>query len=89
MDKNTITGFVLIALIFIGFGWYNQPSEEQLAEAAKQDSIAQVMAAQAEKEKAAAVAKQEKKLAEQKADSTALFFPALCGEAKDIVLKNG
>ena len=89
MDKNTITGFVLIALIFIGFGWYNQPSEEQLAEAAKQDSIAQVMAAQAEKEKAAAVAKQEKKLAEQKTDSTALFFPALCGEAKDIVLKNG
>ena len=89
MDKNTITGFVLIALIFIGFGWYNQPSEEQLAEAAKKDSIAQVQTEKAEKKKAAAIEKQEKKLAEQKADSSALFFSALSGEAKDIVLKNG
>ena len=23
MDKNTITGFVLIALVFIGFSWYS------------------------------------------------------------------
>ena len=40
MDKNTITGFVLIAAVLIGFGWYNQPSAEQIAEAARQDSIA-------------------------------------------------
>ena len=27
MDKNTITGFVLIALILFGFAWWQQPSE--------------------------------------------------------------
>ena len=29
MDKNTITGFVLIALILFGFAWWQHPSEEQ------------------------------------------------------------
>ena len=44
MDKNTITGFVLIALVLIGFSWYSQPSEEEIAqmkEIARQDSIVQ------------------------------------------------
>ena len=39
MDKNTILGFVLIAAVLIGFSWYNQPSSEELAAQAKQDSI--------------------------------------------------
>ena len=30
MDKNTITGFILIALVVIGFSWYSQPSKEEL-----------------------------------------------------------
>ena len=43
MDKNTITGFILIALVLIGFSWYSRPSEEQMAEMARQeDSIARV-----------------------------------------------
>jgi YidC/Oxa1 family membrane protein insertase len=43
MDKNTITGFVLIFLILVTFSYYNRPSEEQLAAAKRQnDSIAQV-----------------------------------------------
>ena len=42
MDKNTITGFILIAAILIVFSWWNQPSEEQVAELRKQDSIAAV-----------------------------------------------
>lgn len=43
MDKNTITGFILIFLVFFGFYWYNQPTEEQLvAQQRYQDSIAQV-----------------------------------------------
>ena len=29
MDKNTVTGFILIALVLIGFSWYSQPSAEQ------------------------------------------------------------
>ena len=31
MDKNTILGFVLIALIVIGFSQLNKPSEKELA----------------------------------------------------------
>jgi YidC/Oxa1 family membrane protein insertase len=41
MDKNTIIGFVLIALIFIGFTQLNKPSEKQLADQKRyNDSIA-------------------------------------------------
>ena len=42
MDKNTITGFVLIALVLILFSWWSRPSEAQLQEMARRDSIAQV-----------------------------------------------
>ena len=48
MDKNTITGFVLIALVLIGFNWISRPSQEELAEMARQDSIAAVQKQQAE-----------------------------------------
>ena len=40
MNKDTIIGFVLIALVLIGFSWYNQPSAEEIEAARKQDSIA-------------------------------------------------
>ena len=30
MDKNTVIGFILIALILIGFGWMNRPSQEEI-----------------------------------------------------------
>jgi len=43
MDKNTILGFVLIALIVIGFSQLNKPSEKELAEKKNyNDSIALV-----------------------------------------------
>ena len=29
MDKNNIIGFLLIAVVLIGFSWYNQPSAEE------------------------------------------------------------
>ena len=45
MDKNTIIGFVLIALVLIGFSWYNQPSAEQIELQRKEDSIAAVITA--------------------------------------------
>ncbi|MDR3267246.1 MAG: membrane protein insertase YidC [Tannerella sp.] len=41
MDKNTITGFILIGLLIIGFSWWNRPSKEQIAaQQRSQDSIA-------------------------------------------------
>jgi YidC/Oxa1 family membrane protein insertase len=40
MDKNTITGFILILLVLIGFYFLNRPSQEQLeAQRRYQDSI--------------------------------------------------
>lgn len=84
MDKNTITGLVLIGLLLVGFSYFSRPSEEQLA--AQQhyyDSIAQVQRREAELR-----AKQEEALANERAqavakDSTALFFNALQSNGTD------
>ena len=43
MDKNTIIGFVLIAAVLIGYGVWSQPSAEERAAMAKQDSINNVV----------------------------------------------
>ena len=89
MDKNTITGLVLMGLLLIGFSWWSQPSSEQKAEMMRQDSIAAVMKQKAETNKKNAEAKHlAEQKAKQEADTTALFHEALQGEAKDIVLKN-
>ncbi|PID88738.1 MAG: hypothetical protein CSB02_01180 [Bacteroidia bacterium] len=43
MDRNSIIGIVLIFLIFVGFSYFNAPSEEEMAaRQARLDSIAQV-----------------------------------------------
>ena len=88
MDKNTITGLVLIGLLFVGFSIINRPSEEQLAAQRQyQDSITAVQQQAAELK-----AKQEAALAHEKEavlrDSTSLFFNALQGEDKQVVIKN-
>lgn len=38
MDKNTITGLVLIGLILIGFSWFNKPAE-QVETAPRQEQV--------------------------------------------------
>ena len=53
MDKNTIIGFVLIAVVLIGFSWYNQPSAEQIEAQRKEDSIAAVIKENAAKKQQA------------------------------------
>ena len=43
MDKNTITGFVLIGLLLFAFSWFNQPSAEHIeAQRRYQDSLYQI-----------------------------------------------
>ena len=42
MNKNNIFGFLLIAVVLIGFSWYNQPSAEEQRTAFVQDSIARL-----------------------------------------------
>ncbi len=88
MDKNTITGLVLIAILLVGFSILSRPSKEQLA--AQQhyyDSIAQVQQREADL-KAKAEAALANEMEAQAADSTALFFAALQGEDKEVTLQN-
>ncbi len=89
MNKNNIIGFLLIAVVLIGFSWYNQPSAEEQRTAFVQDSIAKAKHAEMEKaSKAAAAKRQTNAKAKVEADSTALFYSALKGQAKKIVLRN-
>ena len=88
MDKNTITGFVLIALLLFGFSWYNQPSEEQIEAIRKQDSLSTVRQQQAEKAMKAAQAAQKAREAAALSDTTALFHSALNGQNSQVRLKN-
>lgn len=89
MDRNSILGFVLIALVLIGYSWYSQPSaEEQRAQFVK-DSTAMAAREQAEKDaKAAAFKRQQAAKQKIQEDTTALFHAALSGRAQDVVLKN-
>ncbi len=93
MDKNTITGLVLIGVIFFGFFFLNQPSEEQLKEQKRvQDSIALVRENQA---RALDGAQKEAQLTKaNEPDSVkALVYGAFAAAAKgtedSVVLKNG
>ncbi|MBR1788793.1 MAG: membrane protein insertase YidC [Bacteroidaceae bacterium] len=88
MDKNTITGFVLIALVLIGSYWWNRPTEAQLQEMARQDSIAQVelVKAQEEAERALLAQKEEKPTVP---DSASAFFACMKGKGREVVLDNG
>ena len=97
MNRDTLIGFILIAVVLIGFSWWNQPSEEQIEAARKQDSIAAVQmkqAAKARKEAAALAAKAQGTTAGDSAagtaiDTTALFRQALTGTSQKVTLKNG
>ena len=90
MNKDTIIGFVLIALVLIGFSWYNQPSAEEIEAARKQDSITAAIRENAAKQQKAEEAQRKAKAEEAaKGDSTALFFSALNGTSQKIMLKNG
>ena len=89
MNKDTIIGFVLIAVVLIGFSWYNQPSAEEIEAARKQDSIAAAIKDNAAKQqKLNEAARKAQAESAAKADSSALFFAALSGTNQSVVLKN-
>lgn len=88
MDKNTIIGFILIAVILFGYTWSSQPSKEQLAERARQDSIALVQENKAKALEKKQAAQQQAAIANAQEDTTALFHSALNGVAEGITLSN-
>ena len=89
MNKNSTIGFILMALLLFGYGWYVQPSEEQMAMQRQQDSIENALKQQAEQEQKLVEANRKAKAAaEAKADTTALFHKALTGQNEQVVLKN-
>lgn len=100
MDKNTIFGFVLIALIIVGFSILNRPSEEERARQIRyNDSIALVRQVQLEAETKAQVAttaiQGDSVVAGDSADATAnvadafgAFSAAAQGEEKFYTLQN-
>ena len=42
MDKKSIIGLVLIFLVFVGYMFWIRPSEEEIAERMRQDSVRRV-----------------------------------------------
>ena len=90
MNRNTLIGFSLIAVVLILFSYLNTPSQEQIdAYNHQQDSIVAV-----KQQQAAKTAQQDSSLPQPAvvADSTDLFFPALndsvAGPNRLVVLKN-
>ena len=93
MNRDTIIGFVLIAVVLIGFSWYNSPSTEEIEAARQQDSIAAALQNEAKKaaqQEAEAKKEEAKKIQSDsvKADTTALFYQSLNGTSQQVVLKN-
>ena len=59
MDKNTITGFVLMALVLFGFAWWQTPSDEEIAQERVEfvkDSIAKAQKIAEQKQEASKAA---------------------------------
>ena len=94
MNKNTLTGFLLIAVVLIGFSWWSQHEEgkRQAAiaeEQARQDSINQVQAAQEPAAVVDSTALAEQEARQLAADSARTFFAAMHADAgQDVVLRN-
>ncbi|MBR1928849.1 MAG: membrane protein insertase YidC [Paludibacteraceae bacterium] len=100
MDKNTLIGFGLIALILIGFSLFNRPSKEELAKRQhERDSIAYIQQIQREtdrlsKEMSELVAHKEEQaitdeqLAEKMQGIYGAFSSAAIGQNEFVVLEN-
>lgn len=89
MDKNTITGFVLIAALLIGFSYFNTPSaEQQEAMQREQDSIAAVHKQKEVQEKLARIEREKQAAEKALNDTTYALHDAMTGEGKDITLEN-
>ena len=88
MDKNTMWGFILMALVLIGFTWYSQPSKEQLQAQHEADSVALVQQEQAKKAEQQRLAAAQAQAQAVLQDSTSALFEARHGQEQRITLQN-
>ena len=89
MNKNTLTGLLLMAALLIGFSWYNQPSREEVeAYQKQQDSIKTALAEAEQQQMQAEKERQQAAEAAARGDTTALFYKALNGTDELVELKN-
>ncbi len=78
MDKNSIIGIIIIAMLLVGYGILNKPSKEELAERQRiQDSVATVQL-----EEAARRAARDTVPAQTNVSNETVTEPAVEGEAK-------
>jgi YidC/Oxa1 family membrane protein insertase len=89
MDKNTITGLVMIGVLLVAFSYFSRPSaEQQAAWQHYNDSVAAVQQKEREQaEKMEAIAAEEAAKAIV-ADTTALFHSARAGEERFDTIAN-
>lgn len=90
MDRNTITGLVIIALILIGYSYFMSPSKEELKAMHIRDSIARIEAqrvATLEKERQADFARQQQNT-DTHQDSTAFVFKQNFQPVEEYTLEN-
>lgn len=89
MDKNTITGLVLIGILLIGFSILSRPDKEQLeAQQRYYDSITQVQQREAELQARAEAALANERQKKAETDSTAVFFKARWGADSLVSIQN-
>ena len=89
MNRNTVTGFVLIAIVLIVFSWWSTPSKEQLeAQKKEQEKIELAKANEAKKQKEEEAARLQMIEAAAQGDSSSLFYPSLSGEEQTVTLEN-
>lgn len=92
MDKNTLTGFVLIGAVLVGFSYFSRPSEEEIKAQQEflkeQQAQAKLDSINKAKHEALLLAQGDSLKLAAATDSTKAFFRNRIGEEKTIVLKN-
>ena len=91
MDRNSVTGFLLLVLLLVGYIAYNNYSQSEFEEAKKADSVANAKAHPKPLAKDTAIAAVEAAATEVAAVNDSIQLakpPAYRGEATTVVLEN-
>lgn len=88
MDKNTIIGFVLIAITVIGFSYFSQPSEEEIKQQQEAQAAREAEQVAAQNKQFEAQVARQMEMATAAQDPTSLFHAHRQGEGQQLVLEN-